>query len=154
MRLHLLTLLSLGVAISGPITAPAFAEDTGLAMVTGAFQDADRRHQGAGTATLVVDEDGKVVLQFDDFEVTPGPDLEVWLVVDPTPATSAAVLASEWVSLGSLQSPQGPQTYDLPEDVDATAYGSVVIWCEDFSVLFAVASFEQAPTQKHLTTRP
>ncbi len=62
------------------------------------------------------------------------------MVAADAPNTSDAVLASQWVSLGSLQSASGAQTYELPADVDASAYGSVAIWCEDFSVLFAVAS--------------
>ena len=97
-------------------------------------------HQGDGTAVLAQTSDGRMVLQFGDFSVTPGPDLEVWLVAANAPATSAAVLGSSYVSLGSLQSANGAQTYEIPSNVDASAYGSVVIWCEDFSVLFAVAS--------------
>jgi hypothetical protein len=134
--------LCMGLAGLGGFSSPAEAQVTATAMTSGQFQDADRSHQGAGTATLAQTSDGRVVLQFADFSVTPGPDLEVWLVVDATPGTSAAVLASEWVSLGPLQSPEGAQTYEIPADVDASAYGSVVIWCEDFSVLFAVASFQ------------
>lgn len=120
------------------VASPAGA-DTDPASRSGHFQDADRSHQGAGIATLVQGDDGSTLLRFAEFSVTPGPDLEVWLVVDPTPNTSAAVLASEWLSLGALQSPEGAQDYALPANVDPAAYGSVVIWCEDFSVLFAMA---------------
>ncbi len=133
--------LCIGLAGLGPITPPAEAQVTATAISSGQFQDADRSHQGDGTATLAETSDGRVVLQFADFSVTPGPDLEVWLVADDAPGTSAAVLASDWVSLGALQSPTGVQMYEVPSDVDVSDYGSVVIWCEDFGVLFAVASF-------------
>lgn len=140
MRILPIAALCVGLAGLGGIAPPADAQVTATAMASGQFQDADARHQGAGTATLAQTSDGRIVLQFGDFSVTPGPDLEVWLVAADAPSTSAAVLASQWVSLGSLQSASGAQTYEIPANVDATAYGSVVIWCEDFSVLFAVAS--------------
>ncbi|MBF9042722.1 hypothetical protein HKCCE4037_05260 [Rhodobacterales bacterium HKCCE4037] len=127
------------------LTLPVVADTVATPIATGQFVDADQRHQGAGTATLAQSDDGRTFLQFvEDFAVTPGPDLEVWLVVDDAPATSAAVLESEYLSLGPLQSPEGAQTYEVPSSVIASDYGSVVIWCEDFSVLFSVATFTPA----------
>jgi len=142
MRILPLFALCTGLASLGGIIQPAEAQVTATAISTGQFQNASPRYQSAGSATLAETSDGDIVLQFNDFSVTPGPDLEVWLVAADAPGTSAAVLASEWVSLGVLQSPDGAQTYLIPEDVDVSDYGSVVIWCEDFSVLFAIASFE------------
>ncbi len=141
MRVFTLSLaMCVGLAGLGGFTVPAEAQATATAVASGQFQDADARHQGDGTATIATTADGDTILQLSEFSVTPGPDLEVWLVVDGSPATSGAVLASQWVSLGRLQSPQGTQTYSIPADVDVSAYGSVVIWCEDFSVLFATAT--------------
>lgn len=132
--------LCVGLAGLGGLTLPAEAQTTATAIASGQFQDADARHQGAGTAVLAQSSDGRTVLQFGDFSVTPGPDLEVWLVAADAPGTSAAVLNSTYVSLGSLQSANGAQTYEIPSNIDVSAYGSVVIWCEDFSVLFATAT--------------
>lgn len=140
MRIFPVLTLCMGLAGLGALALPADAQATATVQASGQFQDADARHQGAGTAALAQTADGRMILQFADFSVTPGPDLEVWLVADNAPSTSAAVLASEWVSLGPLQSPSGTQTYEIPANVDASAYGSVVIWCEDFSVLFATAT--------------
>ncbi|WP_375569272.1 DM13 domain-containing protein [Ahrensia marina] len=109
----------------------------------GAFQDADRAHQGAGNALLLQTATGSHLMRFTEFEVTNGPDLEVWLVADDTPFSSGAVLASEWVSLGQLKGNIGDQTYTIPDDVDVSQFGSVVIWCEQFSVLFSVATLEE-----------
>ena len=80
-------------------------------------------------------------MRFTDFEVTNGPDLEVWLVKAADPKSSADVKASEWISLGQLKGNVGDQTYQIPEGTDIDAYGSVVIWCEQFGVLFSPASF-------------
>ncbi len=142
MRVLHLAALCTTLAGLGGLALPAEAQETTTVIASGQFQDADARHQGAGTAVLAQTSDGRTLMQFGDFSVTPGPDLEVWLVSADAPATSAAVLASDWVSLGPIQSPNGAQTYEIPASVDANAYGSVVIWCEDFSVLFAVAGLQ------------
>ena len=106
----------------------------------GTFQGADRAHQGAGNAMLLETATGTNLLRFTEFTVTNGPDLEVWLVADPAPGSSRAVLDSEWVALGQLKGNIGDQTYTIPDGVDVSRFGSVVIWCEQFSVLFATAS--------------
>ncbi|ABD56993.1 DM13 domain-containing protein [Jannaschia sp. CCS1] len=131
--------LCMGLAGLGGITPPAEAQTTATAIASGQFQDTGPRYQGSGSAVIAQTSDGQTVLQFGDFSVTPGPDLEVWLVEADAPTSAAAVLASSYISLGPLQSATGGQTYGIPSDIDASAYGSVVIWCEDFSVLFSVA---------------
>lgn len=110
---------------------------------SGAFQDADRAHQGEGQAMVLQTATGAHLMRFTDFEVTNGPDLEVWLVEDPRPFSSGAVLDSRWVSLGPLKGNIGDQTYTIPDEVDVERFGSVVIWCEQFSVLFSVATLTE-----------
>ncbi len=107
---------------------------------SGTFIDADRVHQGAGTASLVRQPDGAVELQLTDFTVTNGPDLKVYLSVHPGPITAADVTDAEWVSLGALKGNVGNQTYLLPSELDPASFGSVVIWCEQFGVLFSPAA--------------
>jgi hypothetical protein len=110
----------------------------------GTFADADGVHRGSGTATLFELVGGASVLRFTDFDVTNGPDLKVWLVKAEEVASSSDVTASEWVSLGPLKGNKGDQNYIIPEDVNADDYPSVVIWCEQFSVLFSAAKLELA----------
>ncbi|MEO0497198.1 MAG: DM13 domain-containing protein [Pseudomonadota bacterium] len=114
------------------------------AIVSGQFRDADSAHRGSGNATIFTAASGEPRLAFTEFEVTNGPDLEVWLVKNPDPQSSADVKASEWVSLGQLKGNIGDQSYAIPEGVDLGEYGSAVIWCEQFGVLFSVATL-QAP---------
>ena len=45
-----------------------------------------------------------------------------------------------YVDLGSLKGNIGNQNYEIPADVDISDFGSVVIYCEPFHVLFASAS--------------
>lgn len=115
-----------------------------IPVATGAFRDADRVHQGEGTATVLQTESGAGLVRLTEFRVTNGPDLEVWLVAEPDPQTSDDVKASQWVSLGQLKGNIGDQTYPVPDGVDLSAYGSVVIWCEQFGVLFSPATLTPA----------
>lgn len=109
-------------------------------VATGAFRDADRAHKGTGTAKLVALPGGGHEIQFTEFEVTNGPDLEVWLSAHPDPETSSDVADNAWLSLGQLKGNVGDQAYAVPVGTDLSAYQSVVIWCEQFGVLFSPAT--------------
>lgn len=106
----------------------------------GTFRDADRAHKGQGTARIVELPGGGAEVQLSAFEVTNGPDLEVWLSAHPDPASSGDVADNPWLSLGQLKGNVGDQAYSVPEGTDLAAYKSVVIWCEQFGVLFAPAA--------------
>ncbi|MBT8417219.1 MAG: DM13 domain-containing protein [Silicimonas sp.] len=113
-------------------------------VATGTFRDADRAHKGTGTARLVALAGGGHEVQLTSFEVTNGPDLEVWLSAHPDPENSADVSGSEWVSLGQLKGNVGDQAYQVPEGTDLSQVKSVVIWCEQFGVLFSPAALAPA----------
>jgi hypothetical protein len=119
-------------------TIPIYAQD--VAVSRGIFQDADGQHRGSGTAQIVDRTSGPDVVTFENFEVTDGPALEVWLTAANDPQNASDVLQSNWISLGTLTASRGDQSYEIPEGTDLAAYGSVIIWCEQFSVLFSVAS--------------
>ena len=108
-------------------------------VASGSFSDADCSHKGSGVATLYRSASGSQVLRLTEFEVTNGPDLEVWMVKGDSIQSSKDVKESEWVSLGLLKGNIGDQNYDVPTDVDWTEYTNVVIWCEQFGVLFSPA---------------
>lgn len=110
------------------------------ALKTGQFRDTDAAHKGSGNAAILSGAAGTQLLRLTDFRVTNGPDLEVWLVKAGDPKSSADVTASEWLSLGALKGNVGDQTYLIPEGTDVAQYGSAVIWCEQFGVLFSAAS--------------
>ena len=107
------------------------------AIVTGSFVGADSVHQGSGSATVYELADGSRVLRLEDFEVTNGPDLHVYLapVVDGTPQINA-----DAVDLGSLKGNVGNQNYDVPDGLDLGQELAVVIWCQPFQVTFATAA--------------
>lgn len=102
--------------------------------LSGTFKDADSFHRGSGKATLYILSDGKRVLRFEDFTVTNGPALSVYLVrsVDGN-------VDSGFLDIGKLKGNRGNQNYEIPADTDLSAYHSVIIWCVPFSVTFAIA---------------
>lgn len=109
-------------------------------VATGAFRDADGAHKGRGNAVLVALPGGAHEIQLSAFQVTNGPDLEVWLSAHPDPEKSADVSGSDWVSLGQLKGNVGDQAYAVPAGTDVSGFKSVVIWCEQFGVLFSPAT--------------
>ena len=96
-------------------------------------------HAGAGTATVTVGDDGKRRLNFADFSVTRGPDLYVYLVAHENANDSKSVKNADTQNLGALTAAAGDQAYELPSGVNLEEYRSVVIWCRQFGVNFAVA---------------
>ncbi len=107
------------------------------ALVSGEFEDFDNFHNGSGTATIYQLEDGSLVLRLEGFEVTNGPDLHVLLVPNPDPKGRDDVTG--YLDLGSLKGNIGDQNYEIPAGTDIGDFGSVVIYCEPFHVIFSVA---------------
>ena len=113
--------------------------ETANIVAQGTFVDADGVHRGRGTATIYRGGTGQYTLRLTDFEVTNGPDLKVWLVAESDIKSSDDVKASQWLSLGQLKGNIGNQNYAIPAATEVSKYQSVVIWCEQFGVLFSPA---------------
>ena len=93
-----------------------------------------------GSVKVVKSADGSAVIRFsDDFKASNGPDLKVFLnpkrVSDVTgkTATQGAVL------LSPLKANTGVQEYTLPAGVNLADFESVLVHCEQFSVLWGGA---------------
>jgi hypothetical protein len=119
-------------------TDPMPDEGAPVAVASGDFIDFDEFHHGSGTATIYRLEDGSHVLRLESLEVTNGPDLHVLLVPAPNPASRDEI--SGYVDLGSLKGNVGDQNYDIADDVDIGVFGSVVVYCQPFHVIFSVAT--------------
>jgi hypothetical protein len=107
-------------------------------VLLGSFQDADSFHKGSGDAAIYALADGSNVLRLENFEVTNGPDLYVYLVAKQNPSESE--VEGDFVNLGRLKGNKGNQNYAIPQEIDLDAYQSIVIWCQAFSVLFSTAN--------------
>lgn len=104
----------------------------------GQFKDADSFHQGSGSAAIYELPDGALVLRFENFTVTNGPDLHVLLATNPAPTGRADL--GDHLDLGMLKGNIGNQNYDIPAGVDLSQYQSVVIYCMPFHVVFSTAT--------------
>jgi hypothetical protein len=101
----------------------------------GSFVDGDKYHKTSGNAIIISDTSSSTkYLRLEDFKTTNGPDLYVYLATDTK--------ATDFVNLGVLKGNVGNQNYEIPKNTDLTKYSEVLIWCEDFSVLFGSANLE------------
>ena len=144
-----LQLLAAAVAIGGAAIAwwtisPLYITTTlveqggaatgGQVVLRGELQRVDDVHKGTGPV-LVVEEGGKRSVRFMDVAIQNGPDLHVYLGRD----RGGAYDGSKDLYLGALKATNGTFTYEVPAGIDLGQYGSVIVWCRAFSVLFTWA---------------
>ncbi len=115
-----------------------------VALAAGAFRDADAVHKGSGNAGLYRLANGSHVLRLENLNVTNGPDLHVFLVRHPGPESSSDVTDGNYIDLGPLKGNIGNQNYAVPPGIDLASFGSVVVWCKAFGVLFSAAPLAPA----------
>ena len=104
-------------------------------LITGEFIGVnDGIHNAEGLAKVIRLDDASMILRFENFRATNGPDLYVYLATDNS--------ASDFVDLGRLKGNIGNQNYEIPEGTDLSKHDTVLIWCKAFSVLFGSAKLE------------
>ncbi|WP_374946594.1 DM13 domain-containing protein [Agreia sp.] len=111
-----------------------------VALSSGSF--VSQEHSTTGTATIIENPDGTRVLAIENLDTSNGPDVHVWLsAADAVEGYDGWFLAggAPYVDLGVITGNQGNQVYEIPTDVDLSAYRSVSLWCVQFSVGFGAA---------------
>lgn len=96
----------------------------------------DGAHPTSGKVEIVEDDAGTVSLVMTDFLSDNGPDLFVYLATDTS--------ASDIIDLGALRATSGTLNYELPSGSYDAEYDHVLIWCDQFSVLFGSAELSPA----------
>jgi len=140
---------AIGVSVSMSPVVAASPEPSGAARPTGSpseppvaladrsgtFHGSDEFHFGRGTARLIEVAPGSFVVRLESFAVRNGPDLYVYLSPSPDGYATGSI------ELGRLKADRGNQNYPVPAGAvdDAARPASVVIWCKQFSHLFATA---------------
>lgn len=129
------------VAIGDPASGGGSDSSSGApgVLAQGEFRDGEPGHNGEGVAKIIRAADGSLVLRFEDFSVTNGPDLFV-ILLDNADGDYGA--ANERLDLGGLRATDGNINYDIPAGTDISKYRSALIWCRAFSVTFAFAPLE------------
>lgn len=121
-------------AAGAPAPAPAASGALG-----GRFVDADGSHKGEGRVMIITQADGRRILRFEDFKVTNGPDLYVYLSGHPAPRSTAQLHGAGDFEIARLKGNVGNQNYELPADLDLSQFKSVVIYCKRFTTVFSTA---------------
>jgi hypothetical protein len=127
---------SFSPAEAPPSRLPATATTRpALLAYAGTFHGSDDFHFGNGTARLIEIASGQFVVRLEDFSVRNGPDLYVYLSPDRSGYAEGSL------ELGRLKADRGNQNYPVPAGAvtDPSRAASVVIWCKQFSHLFATA---------------
>ena len=137
--MHKLSILLMGLAaitLFSTISLSQMADaQESISTLSGQFMGAgDGIHNAEGITREITLEDGKQFIRFENFKVTNGPDLFVYLATDKS--------ASDFVDIGRLKANNGNQNYEVPEGTDLTKYDTVLIWCKAFSVLFGSADLK------------
>lgn len=144
----MLVVLAIGLSLLSSFGSPARvrAQSTQpVSLATGQWVGADAFHTGSGKVLLVRLPDGQRFLRFEEFKVTNGPDLYVYLSGHPAPRTRAQLHEGAAFEIGVLKGNVGNQNYALPADLDLSKFKSVAIYCKRFSVLFASAELVFRP---------
>ena len=85
----------------------------------------------AGSAKIYLNGNQNEI-RLENFSVSSGPDLKVYLSKNATP--------TDFVNLGNLTS---STVYAIPTQINVSAYKYVLIHCQQYSHLFAVAQLSQ-----------
>jgi hypothetical protein len=104
--------------------------DTNEASLISQSKFSSNAHSTSGCIKLF-SKNGAKNLVFEGFKTDYGPDLRVYL--------SKSKGNSNFVEVGKLKATSGNFNYTLDGSINTLDYKYVLIWCEDFSVLFGNA---------------
>ena len=139
---------TLGIALVA-VASPAFTQtahaadmkDAAHAQMASKTADFVRFNKKLKGQVEITERDGQTVLRFSDsFRASNGPDLKVFLSPQGLDTVSGKTATNGAVKLGLLESTKGAQEYVIPAGVNLSQFGSVLIHCEQFSVLWGGAT--------------
>ncbi|MEO0377400.1 MAG: DM13 domain-containing protein [Cyanobacteria bacterium P01_A01_bin.17] len=113
---------------------------------TGTFVSAEA--PTSGTAKLVTQEGQTTIELGEAFKTSEqGPDLVVVLhksadVVGETTPPTYPLNEGDYVYIADLEAFSGAQSYPVPQEIDASEYQSVTIWCRKFNATFGSAALQ------------
>jgi hypothetical protein len=138
----------MAVAMAKAVTSPDNiipTQDQGMPALTnptviagGTFTEIDVLHTAKGTVTIYQLPDDSRLLRLEDFDVTNGPDLHLYLVRNPKPREQKDV-GNDYIDLGALKGNVGNQNYQVPTEADLTAYRGIIVYSVQFGVIFSSA---------------
>lgn len=139
MKLTHAAFAALAIGMTGMMTAaPVIAQSTiaqqAAFSTSGDFIKKSKKLKGSWS---VVERDGKTFIVFaDDFRAAKGPDLKIFLSPKSVADATGKNAVDGSLNIGELKKTKGTQEYEVPAGVDLSAYGSVLVHCEAYSVLW------------------
>ena len=127
-----------GMAIGAPALAQANAETAVVQEASyetsGDFVRKSKRLKGSW---MVEQRDGKTFIVFaDDFRAANGPDLKIFLSPKSIADATGKNAVDGSINIGELKNTKGTQEYEVPAGINLADYGSVLVHCEAYSVLW------------------
>lgn len=124
-----------------------------VAVRRGEFTQLTPNRSAEGTMTIYEMPDGSRYLWLEDFQVTNGPALRLFLspleqemldelAEDDDDTNDEYQLSLEDLRLDPLRANFGNQAYEVPGDEDLDRYNSVLIYSTDLNLLYSFAEFE------------
>ncbi|MEO0465301.1 MAG: DM13 domain-containing protein [Pseudomonadota bacterium] len=124
-------------APAAAITASADTLTTIAATAELPSGDFVRKNKTLRGSYTVIERDGSTFIQFsDDFRASNGPDLKIFLSPNSIDTATGNNATDGSILLGELVKTRGVQEYEVPAGVNLADFGSVLVHCEAFSVLW------------------
>ncbi len=123
-----------GMMTAAPVIAQSTIAQQAAFSASGDFIKKSKKLRGSWS---VVERDGKTFIVFaDDFRAAKGPDLKIFLSPKSVADATGKNAVDGSLNIGELKKTKGTQEYEVPAGVDLSAYGSVLVHCEAYSVLW------------------
>lgn len=141
MSIFRVAVAALAIGVTGmTASAPALAEAQTNISQTAAYEtsgDFIRKSKRLKGSWDIVERDGRTFIVFsDDFRAANGPDLKIFLSPKSVSEATGKTAVDGALNIGELKKTRGAQEYEVPADIDLSQYGSVLVHCEAFSVLW------------------
>ena len=123
-----------GITLAAPVQAQSTIAQQAAYSTSGEFVRKSKKLKGSWS---VVERDGKSFIVFaDDFRAANGPDLKIFLSPKSVADATGKNAVDGSLNIGELKKTKGTQEYEVPAGVDLSQYGSVLVHCEAYSVLW------------------
>lgn len=140
-RIAVLAILAVAAVVGTWAAAPLFIETraeqpapTGFTVVKqGTWRGVDSFHFAEGTAAILRDETGELVLRLENFRVRNGPDIHFFL-------SSDAQIDPGDIDLGSVTATVGNYNVPIPRGADISAVNFAIVHCVPANFIFATAA--------------
>jgi hypothetical protein len=132
-----LVLIALALVTASAAPAILFATPAAHAQTTspaGTFTKVSKTLSGGWS---IVERNGKSFIVFDDsFRAANGPDLKVFLSPQTMSKATGKTAVQGALNVGVLKKTKGAQEYEIPAGTDLSKFNSVLVHCEEYSVLW------------------